>query len=136
MKCPRCQAVCEEDFCPQCGFDLGVHRELQALKKEVAELSAELARSRAPIAPNPEQGDEKTTSPRQQAKSQPPPLPGAEEPARSAGKRDSGNTEIAVGQKWFLGLGVVTLLLGAGFFLKYVFDSRWIGPSLQVPWVS
>jgi uncharacterized membrane protein len=124
MQCPRCQAVCDEDFCPQCGLDLGVHRELTALKKEVAELRAELARSRASVAPDPEQAGEKTTSPREQAKSQPPPLPGAGEPARSAGERDSGTTEIAVGQKWFLGLGVVTLLLGAGFFLKYAFDSR------------
>jgi uncharacterized membrane protein len=37
-----------------------------------------------------------------------------------------------VGQKWFLGIGVFVLLLAAGFFLKYAFDEKWIGPATQV----
>jgi uncharacterized membrane protein len=39
---------------------------------------------------------------------------------------------VAVGQKWFLGIGVFVLLLAAGFFLKYAFDENWIGPAAQV----
>src|SRR6202007_2695781 len=42
------------------------------------------------------------------------------------------STEVAVGQKWFLGIGVFVLLLAAGFFLKYAFDEKWIGPATQV----
>src|SRR5258708_19647639 len=42
------------------------------------------------------------------------------------------STEVAVGQKWFLGIGVFVLLLAAGFFLKYAFDEKWIGPAMQV----
>ncbi|MBV8216229.1 MAG: DUF2339 domain-containing protein [Verrucomicrobia bacterium] len=37
-----------------------------------------------------------------------------------------------MGQKWFLGIGVFVLLLAAGFFLKYAFDEKWIGPATQV----
>ena len=133
MHCPRCQTVSEEDFCPQCGLDLGIRRELQTLKEEVAGLSAELAGYRVPAARDREREREKTASASEQT-AQPPPLPGteAQTPARplSAGSREA--SEVAVGQKWFLGLGVLTLLLGAGFFLKYAFDSRWIGPSVQV----
>lgn len=134
MQCPRCQAVSEEDFCQRCGLDLGVHRQLQALKKEIADLSAELARIRATGAGIRIREVGETASPIEQAKTQPPPLPGTENPVpvRSVSVGSRAASEIAVGQKWFLGLGVVTLLLGAGFFLKYAFDSRWIGPSVQV----
>jgi uncharacterized membrane protein len=134
MHCPRCQTFSQEDFCPQCGLDLAIRRELQTLKEEVAGLSAELARYRVSGGRDQERGDEKTPSTSEQTKTLPPPLPGTGTPGPvrlpSSGSREA--SEIAVGQKWFLGLGVLTLLLGAGFFLKYAFDSRWIGPSVQV----
>jgi len=41
-------------------------------------------------------------------------------------------TEIQVGQKWVLIAGVVFVLLGIGFFLKYAFDRNWITPLLRV----
>jgi uncharacterized membrane protein len=37
-----------------------------------------------------------------------------------------------VGQKWFLGIGVLVLIIGIGFFLKYAFDQEWLGPTVQV----
>jgi hypothetical protein len=117
MHCPRCQSVSEEDFCPQCGLDLGIRRQLQTLKEEVAGLSAELARYRVPGVRDTQREGEETASGREQT-TQPPPLPETEtqSPARplSTGSREA--SEVAVGQKWFLGLGVLTLLLGAGFF--------------------
>lgn len=134
MHCPRCQTVSEQDFCPKCGLDLGIRRELQTLKKVVADLGVELARYRASGGDDREREGEKTASISEKAKAQPPPLSGTEAspPVRLLSAGGRGTSEIAVGQKWFLGLGVVTLLLGAGFFLKYAFDSRWIGPSAQV----
>jgi len=133
MHCPRCQSVSEEDFCPQCGLDLGIRRELQTLKEEVASLSAELARYRVPGVRDREREGEKTASGSEQT-TQPPPPPEieAQTPARPLSTGSKEASEVTVGQKWFLGLGVLTLLLGAGFFLKYAFDSRWIGPSVQV----
>jgi uncharacterized membrane protein len=63
----------------------------------------------------------------------PPPLP------QIATKRDEGgrtpersSAELAVGQKWFLGIGVLILIIGVGFFLKYAFDQEWIGPAVQI----
>lgn len=36
--------------------------------------------------------------------------------------------EAQVGGRWLLYTGVLTLLLGVSFFLKYAFDNEWIGP--------
>ncbi len=70
----------------------------------------------------------------------PPPLPPVLQPAGIPSvppvivpaKKPRASTEVAVGQKWFLGIGVFVLLLAAGFFLKYAFDEKWIGPAVQV----
>jgi uncharacterized membrane protein len=63
----------------------------------------------------------------------PPPLPPdlikavqKESPSRG------GSAELAVGQKWLLGIGVLILIIGIGFFLKYAFDQQWIGPAVRI----
>ena len=38
MFCPRCNAIFEERFCPQCGLDLQIYAEMEALKREVEAL--------------------------------------------------------------------------------------------------
>lgn len=40
--------------------------------------------------------------------------------------------ESALGRKWLLAVGVVVLVFGVGFFLKYTFAQGWIGPSGQL----
>ncbi|MDH4227095.1 MAG: DUF2339 domain-containing protein [Deltaproteobacteria bacterium] len=40
--------------------------------------------------------------------------------------------EINVGQKLLLIAGIVTMVFGIGFFLKYSFDQGWIGPAGRV----
>jgi uncharacterized membrane protein len=45
-------------------------------------------------------------------------------PARPAAGRD---LESTIGLVWLNRIGVLALLLGAAFFLKYAFDNRWIG---------
>jgi uncharacterized membrane protein len=42
------------------------------------------------------------------------------------------STEFAVASTWLLRVGVVILVTGIGFFLKYSFDKRFIGPMGQV----
>ena len=37
-------------------------------------------------------------------------------------------TELQIGQKWLLIAGVVVVLFGIGYFLKYAFDQNWVGP--------
>ena len=36
--------------------------------------------------------------------------------------------EMRVGTKWLNWVGIVMLLVGVGFFLKYAYDNAWIGP--------
>lgn len=47
------------------------------------------------------------------------------EPEKSVS--NEGDIESTIGLVWLNRIGVVALLLGAAFFLKYAFDNRWIG---------
>lgn len=40
--------------------------------------------------------------------------------------------ELQLGQKWLLIIGIVVMVLGVGYFLKYAFDRNWIGPAGRV----
>ncbi len=40
--------------------------------------------------------------------------------------------ELQLGQKWLLIVGIVVMVLGVGYFLKYAFDRNWIGPAGRV----
>lgn len=44
----------------------------------------------------------------------------------------AGATEAQFGQKWLLIIGIVIMLLGVGYFLKYSFDRNWISPAVRV----
>lgn len=41
-------------------------------------------------------------------------------------------TEAQFGQKWLLIIGVVIMVLGIGYFLKYSFDRNWISPVVRI----
>ncbi|MBI4716871.1 MAG: DUF2339 domain-containing protein [Planctomycetes bacterium] len=40
--------------------------------------------------------------------------------------------ELRLGQRWLLVVGLVILVLGVGYFLKYSFEQNWIGPAARV----
>jgi len=40
--------------------------------------------------------------------------------------------EIRVGQKWALILGIIAMVFGVGYFLKFSFEQGWIGPAARV----
>ena len=40
--------------------------------------------------------------------------------------------EALIGGNWFNRIGILAIILGSGFFLKYAFDNQWIGPSARV----
>src|SRR6201997_2677177 len=129
MLCPRCQTETNGNICPKCALDLGLHSELAALRQEMISLRALVeslagAKDARPAAGPPPlpQGSPPVVF------SSPPPTPGTA-PRRA---KVHTSTEVAVGQKWFLGIGVFVLLMAAGFFLKYAFDEKWIGPAMQV----
>src|ERR1700730_13371103 len=139
MRCPRCNLVFDERFCPQCGLDLQIYAEVAILKGELeslrqlvlsgtqvslpgSSLEPEVAADSAGIQRN--SGAEGQT---------PPPLPPG---LIKAERRKSGNqgssAELAVGQKWLLGIGVLILIIGIGFFLKDAFEQQWIGPAVRI----
>ena len=44
----------------------------------------------------------------------------------------SPGTEVQFGQKWLLIIGVITVIFGVGYFVKYSFDQNWVDPSERV----
>src|SRR5437016_6172716 len=38
MVCPKCQTESGDTFCPNCGLDLQIHRQVENLQKEISEL--------------------------------------------------------------------------------------------------
>ena len=135
MVCPKCHSESGEAFCPSCGLDLQIHRKVENLQKEVFELRQLITSLQLrPAGPS-----RANTEPVPSPIPVPPPLPIQTAQTRSAtlpgGKMtapQSRSAEVAVGQRWFLGIGVFVLLLAIGFFLKYAFDEQWIQPPVQI----
>jgi uncharacterized membrane protein len=139
MRCPRCNLVFDERFCPQCGLDLEIYAEVAILKGEVESLRQLVlsgtqvslpGSSLEPVVAADSAGIQRNSSAEGQT---PPPLPPG---LIKAERRKSGNqgssAELAVGQKWLLGIGVLILIIGIGFFLKYAFEQQWIGPAVRI----
>lgn len=55
--------------------------------------------------------------------------PAVAAPARS---KVDGNLETKIGQYWLNRIGIVAILMGVSYFLKYAFENNWIGPSGRV----
>src|SRR6202047_635466 len=133
MVCPKCQAESGDAFCPNCGSDLQIHREVEKLQKEISQLRGLLNDLRSSLIQNSVRPDVPKLEPT------PPPLPTRsvqalpESVASPAGNSPpSRSAEVTLGQRWFLGIGVFVLLLAIGFFLKYAFDEQWIRPPVQI----
>ena len=113
-------------------------KEIQA---EIGELAQERERERVQIeATIPvEQMEQRVEAP-----SQEPPImqgmPGSLKESREArdtvppqkSYRNIIDSEFRFGQKWLLIIGIVTVIFGVAFFLKYSFDKGWIGPAGRV----
>jgi uncharacterized membrane protein len=56
------------------------------------------------------------------------PALGRHAPAR----RDANALEGAIGKLWLNRIGIIAILIGVSYFLKYAFESNWIGPSARV----
>jgi uncharacterized membrane protein len=131
MICPKCNAESEGRFCRECGSDLEVYEQLAALRRDLETLRVQLSK----IVADPSSKDsgapvQNVSRPTEAAGSgMPPPLP-----TKYAKRKDvlHSSAEMALGQKWFLGIGVLILIIGIGFFLKYAFDQEWLGPAVQI----
>src|SRR4051794_36132663 len=101
-ECPRCSARVERFVCPACGLDLQLHAELKELRADLQHLGSPPP---LPAADLPRQTAEPTGT---TAKAKPATLPASGGAAsRQPGQGARGLSEVAVGQRWFLALGVV-----------------------------
>jgi uncharacterized membrane protein len=60
-----------------------------------------------------------------------PPIP-APRPVPVAASSPAPDLEHAIGGRWLNRIGIVAFLFGTSYFLKYAFDSGWIGPATRV----
>jgi uncharacterized membrane protein len=45
---------------------------------------------------------------------------------------DKISLESKIGSQWFNRIGIIAVLFGVAYFLKYAFENNWIGPSVRV----
>jgi uncharacterized membrane protein len=50
----------------------------------------------------------------------------------SARTKEDGNLEKTIGQYWLNRIGIVAILIGVSYFLKYAFEDNWIGPGGRI----
>ena len=62
----------------------------------------------------------------------PPYQPEAAESVAAKSPAARGDFEAKIGGQWLAKIGVLALLLGVSFFLKYAFDNNWVGPAGRV----
>ena len=99
--------------------------EIRELKRLVQELLARVSRLEklAGVA-----GD-----PRQAAQSHARPVPLEVVPAHGErAPQPRSNLEARIGSHWLNRIGIAALLIGVSYFLKYAFESNWIGPAAQI----
>ena len=105
-----------------------VEDEVAALRAQVAALTARIYRleQHSGIVPEvglPEPSQAATVAQPPAPVATPPTLPSR--PARPA----SPGLESKIGQLWLNRIGIIALLIGVSYFIKYAFDNKWIGAS-------
>jgi uncharacterized membrane protein len=133
MLCPKCDSLSVERFCSQCGLDLQVYSELAALKSELGSLRLLVLTGSEPSSEKSGRCSDTKESGISHLGQTPPPLPPR---LAKAGPKETfagrASAEVAVGQRWILGIGVLILIIGIGFFLKYAFEQQWMGPAIRI----
>ncbi len=156
MKCPNCQRENEPTslFCIFCGSPLGtqagypsqsapgsqdatpplpssIQDELRRLREQVAHINDRLANLELRQGISMPAPTAMPSVPRPAAQAQgvapSPAVPPTK--ARPAKPRE---WEQILGGNWLARIGVVALIIGAAFFLKFAFDNNWLGPLARV----
>ena len=86
--------------------------------------------------PSPPAGTTLPTPSAQIGSSAPPPawqqMPQPQPSVRSGSTRGDADLEKKIGQYWLNRIGIVAMLIGVSYFLKYAFENNWIGPGGRV----
>jgi uncharacterized membrane protein len=149
VRCIRCDTSNQPDYtyCVKCGAPLpsasgsplSAEEEIQRLRRMVGYISAQLnileKTPPAPAIPLKESitaitPDKITTTFEDKKQVEiPAPLPS---PSGKPKPKKEREWEQILGGNWLARIGVLALIFGIGFFLKYAFDSNWIGPEARV----
>jgi uncharacterized membrane protein len=112
--------------------------ELQALKAQVAQLTARIYRlekvlvitgepqpaapAKPPVVAPPVQQPVPPLPPQSTISAKPPVKP----------PKEQINLEKKIGQYWLNRIGIIAILVGVSYFLKYAFENNWIGPGGRI----
>ena len=107
--------------------------EIRELRRLVEDLLLRMSRleERAGLAGNgaaARQSDQHETRPAR-LEVVPPQGPQVERPRSPTPRSD---LEARIGSQWLNRIGIVALLIGLSYFLKYAFENNWIGPAAQI----
>jgi uncharacterized membrane protein len=58
--------------------------------------------------------------------------PQASAASNSGAIRENTDLEKKIGQYWLNRIGIVAMLIGVSYFLKYAFDNNWVGPAGRI----
>jgi uncharacterized membrane protein len=110
-----------------------VQDELEVLRAQLATLTARIYRleQRAGI---PQQAPLGATDDVQEVKIGVPPatIQMASPKPKVKAPRKSGELESTIGKLWLNRIGIFAILVGVSYFIKYAFDSGWIGPAGRI----
>src|SRR5258705_7368303 len=59
-------------------------------------------------------------------------LPQIQPSLRSGSTKEDVDLEKKIGQYWLNRIGIVAMLIGVSYFLKYAFENNWIGPGGRI----
>ena len=82
----------------------------------------------APVVPSPQSSK---SDARQDVPPPPAPLSVAERMFEHH-KSETGDLEQRIGSQWLNRIGIIAVLIGVSYFLKYAFDNGWIGPGGRI----
>jgi uncharacterized membrane protein len=125
-----------------------LHDELVALRAQIAALTARLyrveqrlgleseraqetpaaVRPGAPKAPYPLVPPSTTSAPSEPFSTSRPMFAGSVAPP----EKEEGELEGKIGKLWLNRIGIIAILIGVSYFIKYAFDNGWIGPTGRV----
>ncbi len=118
-----------DDAVPESGEQraMRLERQLAAVAARVFHLEQEVAAMRSASLAAAATSPRVPSVPADVAAQLPGPVPTARPPA--AGQR---SLESRVGSQWFNRIGIIALLVGVAWFLKFAFDNHWVGPLGRV----
>ncbi len=145
-RCPKCGYENSPDArsCASCGSTLpspedrisneqpqDINEEIRSLRSLVNQINNRLDSL---------EGRQHAIQPEPQPEAEPPPPPPAPAPAAAVPPselkppkvKEEREWEQILGGSWLARIGVLALIVGAGFFLKFAFDNEWIGPTGRI----